>query len=320
MSDDAGRADDAARAAESERTDGPWSADGSGRNAGDAALDAVSPTDPEPPDPGLARRAFEYVTFGYGPYHLLKAVVLQFVILFLDVRLTDYVQPGFVPGRRGFVTVTWILAVVAFVGVLVVLVRQMGRRTLAPRFHRPSHLAASVCGYVAISGLSFGFGYATLVVPVRGSPALTPAVAFPGTLLSLVFAAFIAIGYHAQVDAIDHPHSEDITHAVVCWFDAISWVEPGTDSLARERAYEEFATRTDELAEVLAHATTIDGRRLQADFRDWRDQFGAHSMLSRETIVRGDAGGGALESTRLDAEHEEFRDLQRRLAVVAGLE
>lgn len=289
-------------------------------DAGEAAIDAMFPTDADPPDQGRASRALEYVTFGYGPYHLLKAVVMQFMVLFLDVRLTDYVRRGFVPGREGFATVMWLLASVSFVCILAVLVRQMGRRTLAPRFHRPAHLAASVCGYVAISALSFGFGYATLVVPARGSPALTPAVVLPGALLSLAFAAFIAICYHAQVDAIDHPHSEDITNAVVRWFDALSWVEPETDTLARENAYEEFAERTDDLAELLTYATTADGRQLEADFHAWRDRFGAHSMLSRETIVEGDAGDGALESTRLDAEHDEFRDLKRRLEIVAGLE
>ena len=271
---------------------------------------------------GLALRArilVEYVTFGYGVHHLLRVVVLQFAVLFLDVGLLEFVGNRVTPDRRWLATATLLAATVAFLVILVVLVWRMGQRSLGPRFHRPVHLAGSVCGYVVASGLSFGFGYATLGYPAGAGDAASAAGLLSSTLVVLVFATFIAIGYHRQVDATDHPRVDDVSRTVRGWLGALSWPDHEPNSLERERTYEAFLRRTDEVATLLADARTVEGRRLAAEFDAWREQFEAHATLSQERVVRG-SDDGALESERLAAEHEAFVSLRRRLAAVAGVD
>lgn len=287
--------------------------------------DGVEPPPSETPEPrphpaAPSRRGqilLEYVTFGYGAHHLLKAVVLQFVILFLDAGLFEYTTQTGAFAEQWVVAVVWLLASLVFCCILVVLVRRIGRRTLAPRFHRPRHVVGSVAGYLMASGLSFAFGYLTFVYPRRSVEGLSVPDLLPGTLLVLVFATFVAIGYHEQVDVTDHPTPTAIRETIDAWLDALSWIERDTDSLARENAYEEFTARTDRLATLLSHAHTVEGRELAADFQQWRQQFETHSMLSKELIVEGRAADDAPESERLAAEHERLRQLRARLVVVA---
>lgn len=271
-----------------------------------------------PPEGGRVRFCLEYVTFGYGLHHLLRVVLLQFAVLFLDVDLLAYTRRAAGPGRETVVTVTWLLASLVFLGILATLVRQMGRRSLTPRFHRRRHLAGSVVGYLLASGFSFLFGYATFVMPAAGGVDPTVAHLLPGWLLTVVFATFIAIGYHAQVAVTDHPTAHAITDAVVGWLDSLSWVDEDADSLARAEAYEAFEERTDALAETLTDARTIEARRLEADFRSWRERFSTRSRLSQELLVQGRTVEEGPESERLAAEHAAFVDLRRRLVAIAG--
>ncbi len=285
----------------------------------------VGPAPSETPEPRphsatLSRRGqilLEYVTFGHGVHHLLKAVVLQFVILFLDAGLFEYTTRTGAFVGQWVVPVVWLLATLVFCCILVVLVRRIGRRTLAPRFHRPRHVVGSVAGHLTASGLSFAFGYLTFVYPRRPVEGLSVPDLLPGTLLVLVFATFVAIGYHEQVDVTDHPRPTVIRETIDAWLDALSWIQRDTDSLARENAYEEFRARTDRLATLLSYAHTVEGRELAADFRQWHTQFETHSMLSKELIVEGQAEDDAPESERLAAEHERLRRLRARLVVVA---
>jgi len=269
-----------------------------------------------PPAGGRARIFLEYVTFGYGIHHLLKVVLFQFAVLFLDVGLLDYTTPAASTSRPPLVTLTWTVASLVFLGVLATLVRQIGRRTLTPRFHRPSHIAGSVLGYLFASGFSFLFGYVTFVLPGRGVDApLLPAV-LPSWLLVVVFATFIAIGYHAQVSVTDHPSVHDIGEVVESWLDALTWVDEAPDSLDREDAYAEFEARSGDLAELLRHARTVEGRQLAADYHAWMARFETRSMLSREVLIEG-RDDDVPESERLAAEHEAFLSLRRRLAAIA---
>lgn len=271
-----------------------------------------------PPDGGRVQHYLEYVTFGYGVHHLLKVVLLQFAVLFLDVDLLAYTRRAAAPGRADYVTVTWLLASFGFLGILATLVRQVGRRTLTPRFHRRRHLLGSVAGYLLASGISFLFGYVTFVLP--GADGLDPTVSYllPGWLLTVVFATFVAIGYHAQVAATDHPTAHAITDAVVGWLDSLDWVEEDPNSLARAEAYEAFQARTDDLEALLTEARTVEARRLEADFREWRERFETRSRLSQRLVVEGRTDGPG--SDRLAAEHEVFLDLRRRLGTLAGVE
>lgn len=272
-----------------------------------------------PPDAGLVTSCLEYVTFGYGVHHLLKVVLLQFVVLFLDVDLLAYTRRTAASTRPWYVTVTWVVASVVFLAILTMLVRRIGRRSLTPRFHRTPHLVASVVGYLVASGLSFLFGYVTFVVPVREDPLALPAV-LPSWLLTVVFATFIAIGYHAQVALTDQPPVHVVTDAVVGWLDAVAWVEAEPNSLARDEEYAEFVERSEELRTILSVARTAEGRRLERDFQEWCERFETRSMLSRELVVEGQSAEVEPENDRLAAEHEEFIDLRRQLTAIAGVE
>lgn len=268
-------------------------------------------------DVGRGRRLLEYVTFGYGVHHLLKVVLFQFAVLFLDVGLLEYTTPPGGSGRPTAVTATWLFASLVFLGLLTALIRQIGRRTLTPRYHRLPHVAGSVVGYLVASGFSFLFGYATFVLPGRGEGRLLLPGLLPAWLLVVVFATFIAIGYHAQVAVTDHPEAIEILDVIAAWLDSHSWVDEPPDSLGRQEAYAEFVERTADLQTLLSHARTVEGRKLEADFRDWWERFEDRSMLSRELVVYGRTGEDVPESERLADEHEDFVDLRRRLVAIA---
>lgn len=270
----------------------------------------------------LSRRGsvlLEYVTFGYGAHHLLKSIVLQFVVLFLDAGLLRYTQRP-TGTHQAAITAVWLVASVVFLGILAVLVRRIGRRTLTPRFHRPVHVVGSVAGYLVASGLSFAFGYVTFIYPRRDPGTLSLQELLPGVLLVLVFATFLAIGYHAQVDVTDRPSPAAINDVIGAWLDALDWVELDDNSFARETAYDEFVDRTDDLGALLTHARTVEGRELADDFHGWREAFENHAMLSKERIVTGPKADGSTGSARLAAKQDDLRNLTERLEVVAGID
>lgn len=263
------------------------------------------------------RILLEYVTFGYGIHHLLKVLLLQFVMLFLDVRILANKVATSGPMSGHLVTITWLFASIVFLTILAVLVRQIGRRTLAPRYHRRIDITASVVGYLFAAGLSFAFGYVTFILPTRGvgQPALPSML--HSWLLVVMLATFIAIGYHAQVSDTANPGTRAIRDTIGQWLDSLSWVEEAPDSLRREDAYEEFDARTADLERLLSHARTVEARELEADFVAWRESFETRSTLSQELVVQGPADDDGPESARLAGEHESFVDLRRRLAAVA---
>lgn len=261
------------------------------------------------------RISLEYVTFGQGSHYLLQVVVLQFVALFLDVGLVEYLDHGR-SERPIAVTVAWTAATLAFCCILATLVRQMGRRTLAPRFHRPIHLVGSVSGYLLAASASFAFGYATIVVPIREPMALHVPDLLPGTMLAVFFATLIAVGYHSQMNGADRPRREEIFETIAAWIATTSWVDPDVNPLERRERYEAFLVYTVEVADLLGRAQTVEGKDLEADFRDWFDRFEAHSMQSQAMVIRGELEH--LSSDRLAAEHRSFVDLRNRLKSLVG--
>lgn len=260
------------------------------------------------------RFLLEYVTFGHGLQHLLEVVVVQFLVLYLDVGVLEFGGAGRLRTTPGSVLL-WVSATVVFLAILAGLVRRMARRTFAERFYRPIHQLGAVCGYVLASGLSFCFGYVTLLYPT--TPGTGPPALLPSVLFTVVFATLIAIGYHDQIDNADHPRTGLITDVTGAWLAALTWVETEPRSYARDRAHEAFLSRTDDLNALLASAKTAEGRRLATDFRDWYGRFDAHSMLSREMVLEGTVGDGHLHSERLESEHEDFRDIRERVSTVS---
>lgn len=288
--------------------------DGAGRRGIGANDETAGRSRVHPRDAGRVDPALEYVTFGYSVHHLLKVVLIQFFLLFLDVKLIGYARYLDAGTNRGLVvTGTWLAASIVFLAVLVALVRQIGRRTLTPRFHDPVHIGISIASYLITSGLSFAFGYVTFLLPGRRLPPMTPGVVLPGWLFTVMFATFIAIGYHAQVAVTDAPSVQTITDVIGDWLDSLAWVHEPPDSLARERAYDRFVERSDDLEELLTNARTLGGRRLEVEFVEWRERFENRSMLSREQIIEGRSVEDGLESARLATEHAAFEDLRTRL-------
>lgn len=284
----------------------------------DTAHDAPGTVD-TPGEPTTIQYILEYLTFGHSVHYLLKVLVLQFAVLFLDIDVVTYTASDIPAGRQHVVAPLFLGAALLFLGMLVVLVRRMGRRTLAPRFHTRRHIAAAVLAYLAASGLAYGLGYLVIIWPSNPTDPTIPELV-PGGLLVFVFAAFIAVGYHGQVDDADHPRAGDITDEVAAWLDTLDWVEEPPHSLARANAYREFVTRTDELATMLTESRTYEGRRLGAEFHAFRATLACHSMLSREMVIRGTVADGTLQSERLTREHEAFDELRDDLATIAGVD
>lgn len=190
----------------------------------------------------------------------------------------------------------------------------MGKRTFSPVLHRRHRLIISVLGYLIASGIVVGAGYLLLILATTGGAAIGRLDYVFSSMLTALFAAVLAVGYHAQV-VDEQPGRDTMVETITAWQDSLFWVDEDDRSHAKQEAYDEFTDRTDDLSDLLSHANTIDGKQLRSDFETWRNNFDTHSELSKETIIKGQ---GENKNEQLAEEHQELQSIRRRLRIIVG--
>lgn len=158
------------------------------------------------------------------------------------------------------------------------------------------------------------FGYILLVLATMGGTGFGLLDGVFSAMLTTLFAALLAVGYHSRVSG-KQPDRDTITETITAWQDSLSWVEEDDRDHAKQQAYEEFNELTDELSELLSKAKTVHGKQLREDFKAWRTEFGDHSELSKETIIKGQ---GENRNENLYQAHLDFESIRRRLRIIAG--
>lgn len=260
------------------------------------------------------RSLVDHVTFGYGVHFLLEVLLLQFAAVFLTFQfssslLVQISNPDlFIGAYTG--------ASMVFLGILLLFTAKMRKRTFSPPLHSRSRLTVSVLGYLVASGVVILFGYLLLILATQGGSGIGRLDYVFSGMLTALFAALLAVGYHARVVS-DRPDRDTIIETITMWEDSFSWVDEDERSNAKQEAFEEFVEYMDDLSDLLSSAKTVHGRRLRGDFEDWRDNFEAHSELSKETIIRGQ---GENKNERLEQEHQELESIRRRLRAISGVQ
>lgn len=262
------------------------------------------------------RRQFQilldHVTFGHGAHFLLEVLLLQFASVFLTFQFSNSLlvqisNPDlFIRAYAG--------ASAIFLVVLILFTAKMRKRTFSPGLQSRIRLTVSVLGYLVASGAVISFGYLLLILATAGRTGIGRLDYVFSGMLTTLFAALLAVGYHARV--IDgRPDRDTIIETITAWDDSLSWVHEDDRNNAKQEAYNEFENHTGDLAELLSAAKTVEGRQLRSDFEDWWDDFGSHSELSKETIIKGQ---GDNKNERLEQEHRELELIRRRLRTIAG--
>lgn len=254
----------------------------------------------------------DHVTFGHGAHFLLEVLLLQFASVFLTFQFSNSLlvqisnQDLFIGAYAG--------ASVLFFGVLVLFTAKMRKRTFSPSLQSHNRLIVSVLGYLVASGAVILFGYLLLILATAGRTGIGRLDYVFSAMLTTLFAALLAVGYHARV-VDDRPDRDTISEIITAWEDSLSWVHEDDRSNAKQEAYEEFENHTGDLAELLSSAKTVEGRQLRSDFEEWRDNFDTHSDLSKETIIKGQEEN---RNKRLEQEHQELESIRCRLRIIAG--
>lgn len=258
------------------------------------------------------QRLIDHVTFGYGAHFLLEVLLLQFAAVFLTFLFSSSL-PVQVENPDLF-TVAYAAATVVFLGILTLFTAKMGKRTFSPVLHRRRRLFISALGYLIASGIVVGAGYLLLILATTGGTVIGRLDYVFSSMLTALFAAVLAVGYHAQV-VDDQPGRDTTVETITAWQDSLLWVDEEDRSHAKQEAYDEFMDRMDDLSDLLSHAKTVDGQQLRSDFEAWRHNFDTHNELSKETIIKGQ---GENKNEQLAEEHQELQAIRRRLRVIAG--
>lgn len=258
------------------------------------------------------QRLTDHVTFGHGAHFLLQVLLLEFASVFLTFQFSNSLlvqisNPDLFIGA-------YATASAIFLGILILFATKMRKRTFAPPLQQPRRLAVSVLGYLAASGVVITFGYLLLILATTGGTGIGRLDYVISVMLTTLFAALLAVGYHARV--VDkQPARDTITETITAWQDSLAWVNEDDRSHAKQDEYDEFTDRMDALSDLLSDAKTVHGKQLRDDFEAWRDDFETHSGLSKETIIKGQ---GENKNERLEQEHQELESIRRRLWIIAG--
>lgn len=259
-----------------------------------------------------ARRLIDHVTFGHGAHTLIQVLLLQFAAVFLTFQFSNSLLVQI--ANPGLFTTAYTAATTVFLVILVLFTAKMGKRTFNPALHRPRRIIISVLGYLVASGVVISSGYILLILATSGSTAVNRLDYVFSAMLTALFAAVLAVGYHAQV-VDDQPSRDTIVNTITAWQESLSWVNEADRSNAKQEAYEEFTECTDNLSDLLFNAKTLNGKQLRSDFEEWRDNFADHSELSKETIIKGQ---GENRNEQLAQEHQDLESIRRRLRIIAG--
>ncbi|MFC4548782.1 MULTISPECIES: hypothetical protein [Halorussus] len=250
----------------------------------------------------------EYLTFGRQSRLLFRVWTLQIVLVFFEVQALRGVHPA-VERQVGASAVAAAYAAVGALALfaIVAFVHRMSRLTFAATFRSPLQVGLSLLSYLVVAGGT--------VVPLVSVPGVPPSFVGGATVskLSLVpmvtvtFAALLAVGFYALFDLEDSPSRREIRTTLRNWVRVLDWVDEPEGSQAKRERYTEFRERTAELSRLLEYAVTEEGGRLRDDFEDWLDAFRDRSPLSQEAIVRGN-----VRNERLERHHEELIRLVER--------
>jgi hypothetical protein len=258
------------------------------------------------------QRLLDHVTFGHGAHFLLEVLLLQFAGVFLTFQFSSslLVQVS----NPGLFTGVYAAASIVFLGILLLFTTKMRKRTFSPSLYTGSRLIISVLGYLVASGVIIVFGYIPLILTTTGWTGLNRLDFVFSAMLTVLFAALLAVGYHARV--VDgQPSRDTIVETINAWQESLSWVDEEERNHAKQEAYDEFTDRMDDLSDLLSNAKTVEGKQLRADFETWRENFDDHSELSKETIIRGQ---GENKNEQLADEHEELQSIRRQLRILSG--
>lgn len=259
-----------------------------------------------------AQILIDHVTFGHGTHFLLEVLMLQFASVFLTFQFSRSLIVQ-VSNQDLFIGV-YAGASILFFGVLLLFTAKMRKRTFSPSLQARSRLIVSVLGYLFASGTMILFGYLLLIIATMGRTGIGRLDYMFSAMLTTLFAALLAVGYHARV--VDYrPDRDTIIETITTWDDSFSWVHEDDRSHAKQEAYDKFENHTDDLAGLLSSAKTVEGRQLRSDFEEWRENFDSHSDLSKETIIKGQ---GENKNERLEQEYRELDSIRRRLRTIAG--
>ncbi len=254
----------------------------------------------------------DHITFGYGAHFLLEVLLLQFASLFITFQFSSTLLVQ-ISNPNLFVDL-YAGASFIFLGVLVLFTAKMRKRTFSAGLQSRTRLIVSVFGYLVASGTVILFGYLLLIIATAGVTGIGRLDYVFSAMLTTLFAALLAVGYHARV-VDNRPDRDTITKTILAWDESLSWVHESDGSNAKQEAYEQFEDHTRDLVELLSTAKTVEGKQLGLDFEEWWNDFDSHSNLSKETIIKGQTEN---KNERLEQEHQKLESIRCRLRTIAG--
>jgi hypothetical protein len=170
------------------------------------------------------------------------------------------------------------------------------------------HILSSLLLYNGFSVLAVTIGFISLIAVSDGISGLGQPDLIAGIFFSTVFSALLAVGYHDQMESLDHPTRAEIKKAISNWRQYQSWVELEEGSQAKKEEQESFEDACDNLATLLQSANSRQGKQLKADFDSWLDKYRQHELVAREIIIKGQ-DKEAMKNKSLEEEHQSFLSL-----------
>lgn len=256
----------------------------------------------------------EYLTFGRRPWRLVRIWILQVIILFSDLRVFRLVHPWLSdiftePLLLQIYSLVTVVSLVALYGFLY----KMSQMTFAPKYQRRRHLAVSMAGYLALAGSVVGLLSLTpapgVYPDVYGG--LTVVEFVLGSMVTVNLSALLAIGFYAQFDDVGYPSQSEINATIDDWLEAMEWTDLPEGTREKEARYQEFQQLTEEVVELLEHADTREGERLQEEFEAWQEWCRQHGPLSQEAVIAGE-----VENDRLVRQRERLDEITTKLEYI----
>ena len=251
----------------------------------------------------------DFLTLGIGRQRFVSIVALSLLAqLFGVVRLLQSIR-----SKHPYYAEVHLIICSLAIGVLLITLRSVGKRTLSPTLHTWPGLFLASITYLSLSGILFALVRTLSVGTIDSIISPVTQAWFRVGAYVTTFAVVLSLAVYTNGIANTYPESDERAKAIMDWFDAIDTMENAQSGPTLEADYERLVNASNQLLETLECARMRDEKMLYKELQEWTTMITRVGSLSTEKIITGDT-----KKEERVRNHNKMNDLANRISTLGG--